>query len=345
MLHQRLAYKITDKSLIHIASIERNLSILLQNEIPLKARYRILSETAFDDLYAISSFLGLTISLGDIKKIVIGRETETSEYRLIINIKQVFDFIQNNYRTQEIVFNTTFVHHIVKLLQSNIVEVWEVGKLRTTDDTPNKIYELPSQNYEQTDTTNLLADVIQWVENEKEVHPIIKATVFMMFINNTSPYVGMNFVSSLIFFRIILEKYGYGNNFSIALFKIISDKDNEFNQVLNSSLSSVNSTGLTEIITCIAEKLDILIEKHKKQLIEFDYADIKTTSDTLDLNDRQLKLLKLLQQKVYIKRREYIKLFKVAPMTAYRDLNFLVNKKLIIPTGQGKATKYNLSTM
>lgn len=344
MIDKNLSYKITDKTLIKIASLERNLAILDENEIYSRTKYRVISESLFEDLFAINTFLKLNLTLGDIKKIVIGRDVDTKEAKLLSNIRQVFDFLQNNFKGNQVIFNFHLVQHIVKLLQSGILEIWDVGKIRNGSEAVEDSFELTNQVYENTDISNILADAIIWIEQEQDIHPVIKATVFMMFINRVSPFTGLNFVSSLVFFRVILEKYNYGSNFTVPIFKSLNDKTVDLHDLFNKSLSKDGSIGLTEIITEVSTALEALIQAYKKEFVEFDYVDIKSSTEKLDLNDRQLKLLKLLQQKVYIKRKEFMKLFKVSPMTAYRDLNYLVYKKLLTVSGQGKSTVYTLAT-
>jgi predicted HTH transcriptional regulator len=62
----------------------------------------------------------------------------------------------------------------------------------------------------------------------------------------------------------------------------------------------------------------------------------------LDLNKRQLKILKYLQTIPTVKREDYCAMMDVSTMTAYRDLDDLVNKKLIKVEGRGRGTKYML---
>lgn len=344
MVDNNLSYKITDKALVHIARLERNIAILNESEVSSKARSRIASESLFDDMFAVNNFLKLNLTLGEVKKVSIGSNVDTKESKLLLNMRQVFDFVQNNYQKNELVFNFHLVQHVVKLLQSGILEVWDVGKIRNGSESIDKSFELKNQNYEQNDISNLLAEAVMWVENEKEVHPLVKACVFMILINNISPFVGLNFISSIVFFRLILEKYNYGSYFSIPLFKILNAKHIDVRELFNNTLSKSSNIGLTEVITETAQLIDELIDTYKKDMVQFDYFDIKTSTDKLDLNERQLKLLKLLQQKVLVKRKEYIRLFKVSPMTAYRDLNYLVQKKLVVVGGQGKSTTYTLAT-
>lgn len=338
-----LGYKITDKTLLNISSIEKNLAILNQSEISSKSQNRLNNEAIFDDLFAISSHLNLNLNLGDIKRISLGKDIEEKNARLLSNIRQVFDFVKNNYRNKDFNFNFHIVQHVVKLLQTNLLEVWDIGKIRTKDETTDKSFELESLIYSDTDLNNLIADAILWVETETNVHPIIKSVVFMMLINSNSPFVGLNYISSIILFRLVLEKYGYSSAFNLPLFKIFSiDQNNNLKKSIENAL--VKQEGITEVIEVSTSLLRNLIEQYKTDLVNFDYYDIRSNSDKVDLNERQIKLLKLLQQKVFIRRFEFVRLFKVSPMTAYRDLNYLVEKKLLSTSGSGKATTYSLTT-
>lgn len=344
MWKDSLTYTITDKALMHIASIERNITLISQNEVSAKSKTRLFHEVLFDDLYAFSTGLDLNLTLGDVKKISIGKEPETKEARILSNVKQVFDYVQNNYKKIEITFNFHLIQHVVKLLQSELLEVWDVGKIRTYEEEVHPFFELPNQNYTEKNPITQIAEAIVWVEEEKDIHPIIKACLFLSLINQKSPFLGLNFVSSLLFFRLILEKYNYGNTFNIPLFKILNSEKKNLYDIINESLEEGSKINQTVLIESVSELLDQVIEDYKNEHIQLDYYDVKSATSQLDLNDRQIKLLKLLQQKVNIKRKEFIKLFKVSSMTAYRDLNYLVENKLLTVTGQGKSTIYTLYT-
>lgn len=339
-----IAYKITDDTLNYIASIERNLSVINQSEITSYARNRILNESTFNDLFALSNFLKLGLTLGEVKKISLGKKDTTKvEAKLLANVRQVFDFVKNNFRQGGFNFNFHFVQHVVKLLQSGILEVWDLGRIRTGGEMIENRFELPNQIYFREDCTGPLADAVLWIENNKSVHPIIKSVVFMMFINLISPFVGLNYLSSLVFQRLILEKYGYSSVFNLPLFKFLNIKPSEYYDVIEQTLDQ--KRGITQILEFTSELINEYLSQTKNEIVKLDYFDIKSNYDKVDLNERQLRLLKLLQYKIFIRRYEYTKLFKVSPMTAYRDLNFLVEKKLLIVKGQGKATKYTLSTL
>lgn len=343
MLDKEISYKITETTLLKISALERNIGSLEEIEITPQARARINANSVFDDLHSLSSHLKMSLTLGDIKRIAIGKDIDTYEARILSNVRQVFEFIKNNFKNKTFTFNMHLVQHIVKLLHTGVLEVWDIGRVRAGKETIDTRYELPDQKYYTEDGTAVLADAIQWVDKDPEVHPIIKATVFMMLMNNLSPFIGMNYISSLVFFRVILEKYRYSTSFSLPLFKLLTDSEIDLFKKIDENISGAGETnGITEIIETVSELMLRLIKGYKDDFVKYDYYDVKEKHDVIDINERQIHILKLLQQKVFIRRQEYVKLFNVAPMTAYRDLTHLVDKGMLKCSGQGKATIYTL---
>jgi predicted HTH transcriptional regulator len=63
----------------------------------------------------------------------------------------------------------------------------------------------------------------------------------------------------------------------------------------------------------------------------------------LGLNERQAKSLSFLQKRGFLTRSDYQKQFRVSKMTAFRDLQFLIEKGLIKSEGESISAKYFLN--
>lgn len=63
----------------------------------------------------------------------------------------------------------------------------------------------------------------------------------------------------------------------------------------------------------------------------------------LGLNERQAKSLPFLQKRGFLTRSDYQKQFRVSKMTAFRDLQFLIEKGLIKSEGKSISAKYSLN--
>jgi len=62
----------------------------------------------------------------------------------------------------------------------------------------------------------------------------------------------------------------------------------------------------------------------------------------LNLNDRQKKAIEYLKAKGEISRKEYAEISRVSLRQANKDLNYLLQKKVIIQIGMGRSTKYRV---
>ncbi len=62
----------------------------------------------------------------------------------------------------------------------------------------------------------------------------------------------------------------------------------------------------------------------------------------LGLNERQIKALNYLQEKRMLTRKNYEKIFSVSKVTAFRDIEELIEKEFIKVAGKGPAAKYYL---
>lgn len=62
----------------------------------------------------------------------------------------------------------------------------------------------------------------------------------------------------------------------------------------------------------------------------------------LDINERQRKAIEYTKKKGSITRSEYMKINKISHKTAHLELTYMVEKKLFVQEGKGRATKYLL---
>ena len=102
----------------------------------------------------------------------------------------------------------------------------------------------------------------------------------------------------------------------------------------------INTKALGTITAAINTLKDLCAENLKDTIKEGE----SKKQPFLNLNKRQLKILKYLQKISQIKREEYVEIMEVSTMTAYRDLDELVKKGLLKVSGQGRSTRYILAS-
>ncbi len=334
-------YHITEDILINISKIEYYLATINTcsdiNHIFVK---KINVENLVENLLCFNELLNLGLSYSEVEKITIGHDIEKEKSRILINTRQIFEYIQNNISLSPQTFNFHFVQHVIKLLHANILEIWDTGKIRSTHDIPYESTKINNIYTDQNDLTKLLADAILFISQNQTKHPIIKACIFFAFINKYLPFTGLNYEASLLFFKVILDIYGYSTIYKIPILKcFLARKDDIFKSI--NSLHTEN-TDITLLISLISGNLKNLLEEYKNKIVRDHIHNFSNQFEPQNLNNRQKEIIRILQtKKQYIKRNEYMRIFKVSAMTAYRDLNQLVQEKILKTQGKGKGTIYS----
>lgn len=149
----------------------------------------------------------------------------------------------------------------------------------------------------------------------------------------------------------LLKVYPFHSyNFSTILFcSTFWIRENELSQVnlipLASALREIENQDcdINEFIQTFVKRLrsetrKVLFEFEKKAL------ELSAPKKILNLNHRQIELLKILQTREKITRSDAAEILEVSFMTAYRDLKGLVKKRLLVENGVGRATHYILAS-
>ena len=157
------------------------------------------------------------------------------------------------------------------------------------------------------------------------------------------PFRNLNKLSIIATTQFLLQKNRYLNPYGIAVSKIFDKNNALFINTLKTCLNDENEnlTGWLEVFTnSLSDEYKTLLSKMQ----ELSQVQSKVEEKPfMDMNKRQLKILRYLQSIPTVKREDYIQMFDVSTMTAYRDLTALVKKKLLKIEGEGRATHYKLS--
>ncbi len=338
MIHQ---YHITEDILISISKIEYCLATINTcsdvNHIFVK---KVHAENLVENLLCFNELLNLGLSYNDVKKITVGHDIGKETSRILVNIRQIFEYVQNNISLSPQKFNFQFVQHIIKLLHANILEPWDIGKIRSKHDIPYETIKINTYSTDQNDLTELVADTISLISQNETKHPIIKACIFFAVINKYLPFTGLNYEASLIFFKIILDMYGYSTIYKIPILKCFLLRKDDIAKSVN-ILHTTENMDITLLLSLLSSGLKTLLDEYKNKIVRTNHITYFLNQLGLqDLNSRQKQLLRILDSKPYIKRSEYMKIFQVSAMTAYRDLNQLVQKNILTTKGKGKGTIY-----
>lgn len=335
-----LAYNITDITLSTISQIDKLVTKIECQIIPLKLIRKKIEYQIEEEIYSISIHLHLNKNIHVIKKIIKGQKLpEDKNEQIILNLKNVFEYIvKYNYEKKEIDLHE--IIHLVKIIQNNIINDWELGVIRENyliNPNINNFLE-PLELQKSIDIkdslTHLLANLLKYINQENYVHPIIKAFKLTYFVQKTFPFLALNYLSSWILFRYVLTKFGYETNYKIPLLKILDFIE------LKEFINNVNKCNTTNLI----EKISINMLTTINYYITKVNVNTEIIKNNCILNERQKFLLNHLKQhhNSNITKIKYAKMFNIAPMTAYRDLQDLMKKGLIQRQGQKKLTIYKI---
>lgn len=302
------------------------------------------------DIFHLGHSIGIDMSFKDAEKISTGIKPDTvkdEKLYLINNFRNALEFNRSNIADTYPEFDFTIILHLNKLILTSWRETWE-ARLRNVSDEQNfkddNWETLRDTSVDTSQVENHVIDLIEWYKlNSQVIAPIVRIGILLYRLIEIYPFVAGNKITFLALCDYLLLKYGLSSK---AFFSVVRSIDVNEEILFESYKTSKKANDLIfwlETFTYILIKQ--LIEV-KEQLSSYLEEDEKTKSQPfLDLNKRQIKILRYLQNVPVIKREDYCHMMDVSTMTAFRDLSELVRKKLLKVEGRGRGTKYRLSTM
>lgn len=341
-------YYISNQVLNNIIEIEVNRAELKKFSLEQEDYKKYEDESFIENMMHAANILGIPQTFKDIQrfsemKIEIGDDVSK---RILNNYRNVLEYLKANEANNYVDINVNMLIHLNKLLITSWKEEWEAG-LRN-DDKINLTYddfgEFMDHSIGLMNIHEEVQETIDWYKNNiTRIHPLIRTAVLTYRLIRIMPFRNLNKLSIISVVHFLLQKNRYFYNTSIAINKAFDKNNTLLINALRSTLSDENENLTTWIETFTA----ILIPEYTELLTKYEQVNQPKAKSQekslLNLNKRQLKILRYLQSIPTVKREDYIQMFDVSTMTAYRDLNELVNKKLLRVEGEGRATHYKLA--
>jgi Fic family protein len=137
-----------------------------------------------------------------------------------------------------------------------------------------------------------------------------------------------------------LYKYGYLTQTFLPIVRELDQHNQENIKIWQKCIEDQDSSNWLERFIL---NLNAAVKEDKDKILGLVNTSKNTSKQPfLDLNRRQLKILRYLQTIPTVKREDYVQMMDVSTMTAFRDLTDLVEKKLLRVEGRGRGTKYLL---
>ncbi len=312
-------------------------------EIEEDTRKEMKKNTKSTNLLHLGHLVGVNLTIKDAERIAEGKRLETEDARglILTNFRNVLEFVLSNFVDTYSDIDLSVLLHINKLMVTNWKESWE-AKFRTSTDKLDLSYDNWGDYYDETlNTTEIqdeIVDLLNWYKaNSTKIHPIIRTAIVIRRLLEIYPFVYLNKLTLVAIADYLLYKTDYTSKICFPIARNFDLYESDYMEAWKADdmtfwiekFTNNLSNDILEIRETINSKI-IAQEKSVKQPF-------------LDLNKRQLKILRYLQTIPTVKREDYIQMMDVSTMTAYRDLMELVKKKLLKIEGVGRGTKYKLA--
>ncbi len=346
MLEPKFTYN--DRIVTRLVKIEANKTAvqLLDLSNSIKAKLQLNAKS--HDIFYLAQLLGLEIQTKDAERIVTGSNVDIQDERLQLlkNFKIVKEFTHSTAVDGYAEVDSPILTQLNRMLLNGVQRTEDLNfRAIYTENTPDKYddwYELKNKAIENPEVD--LANVIDWYSNSTTtVTPLIRVGIIFYKLLDISPYNYGNKITTIAIVDYLLNKAGLSLKTYTSLAKNIYINFDRFVEAIRLSRNNNDMSAFVETFldTLNKDLLDVR-EAVSDMLLDDDKAK---KQPFLDLNPRQLKALRYLQTVPSIKREDYCHMMEVSTMTAFRDLNDLVDKNLLKIEGQGRGTKYRLASM
>lgn len=305
-----------------------------------------LEKKQIETLFYIANNLGVAISLKEARKLITGKRVEVEDFRsqLLENIYTAYQLILTIAGNDNIDISAEILHQINMTIARGTVEDWQL-RYRDEGDSFSLVYddlvELVAKENKSTHAQEKTEMTVNEFKNQSQANNYYRISMLVYELLRLQPFISYNKITLIMIAEMLLLK--------LSPKKFVPGTQAEFFTQFKGGIVTAFSheqeanreVAFHELfLGFIAEKTLTLADKHKSDA-KFVPA---TDKPFLDLNKRQLKILKYLQTIPTVKREDYVQMMDVSTMTAYRDLDELVENKLVKIMGQGRGTKYTLAS-
>ena len=343
-------FNYSDKVVQNLVKIERSKAILENLDLSYPVRQKLITTTKSFDILHFANIFGLEFTIKDAEKIVTSQRIEdedNTQATIIRNFKNVLDFNRSNVADTYSEFDKPVILHISKLLLNHWRETWEAS-FRSLNEKLDERWDnysgLRDKSISVSEIESEISELIEWYKySAPSIVPVVRIAITMFRLIEISPFLAGNKFIILSLLDYLFFKNGFSSKIYTSVIRMVINSEERFLKGYEIVQKTYNLSHWIDIFTSAIAN-DLILTR--EEIHEFITEEEKSKQQPfLNLNKRQLKVLKYLQNVPTIKREDYCHMMDVSTMTAFRDLNDLVRKKLIKIDGRGRGTKYKLSTM
>lgn len=334
----------------NLVQIESTLAKCGLQEIEVKVKEQIAKDQDVALLFFLMNEIGINISAKDTYKVFGDRQIVTKDFRgqLVENLKKILELSHQLANNSDFTLNATTLIELNQALGQKTTEEWQLN-YRAAGEPFSVVYDDltdlidPQKQFPEGVNESYSTIVTKLLENYNQAHienRFYKISQLVYELTSIHPLIAYNKFTIICFAYLLLcrEQLPQPNFINPAEFFIHYRSD--VRKVLEITESEARELAWHEKFLGFC--LQQLSEKSQQLPSVKESKPSKPNKPFLDLNRRQLKILKYLQTIPTLKREDYVQMTGVSAMTAFRDLQALVKYKLIKPIGTGRGTKYTL---
>jgi Fic family protein len=341
-------YTISHSILLNIVKAELEKVNIESVDAPRATEEIIINETRTLDIFHLAHMLGLDMTLRTARRVVEGKTIleEGLSNKLLNNFRNTLEYIRSLSNSYSDLDAGSFLH-LNKIILNGWRDSWDV-KYRTggeeLDLRVDPWAEIRKQDIDAVDIQSFIYSAVgEYNSTHSKIHPLVRIGVMLYHLVRISPFIIGNRLTTLAIAEMLFYQTGYSAKEYMPLVKTFDIFEEEY--VESWAIATQSEEDITlwleRFIKNIANEMVNTRDRFNKLLEE---ERKKNKQPFLDLNKRQLKILRYLQTIPSVKREDYVRMLNVSTMTAFRDLSELVDKRLLRVEGKGRGTRYTLVT-
>jgi len=334
------------KILNNIVEIEKLFNTLNEKELQSKVILEIKKKNRAMNLFHMAHIIGVELSINDASKAAKGNKITTDDARgtILNNYRNIYNYVHSTAKGSYIAFDLNLLLQFNKLLLSEWQDEWQVKIRSSVDEKENYLDSWGNyfdKNIEPTRLQGEVLSLLDWYTNNNDINSILKVATFTYRMTRLAPFKMLNKLTIISLIEYLLAKEGYNAKELFTLSRVFDLGEQNLLQTVLYAID--NEDDITLYVENFTQSLLLNVQDANARLNRSISNNSKSIKKPfLDLNKRQLKILRYLQTIPTVRREEYVQMMEVSSMTSYRDLKELVEKKLLKSEGEGRATRYML---
>lgn len=336
-------FAITNKILKHIGEIEAAKEIIEHAPLLPYWEKKFQDEAILRTTHYGTHIEGNELSLAQVQKVldgerIVARERDVQE---VINYRKVVDYIG---KKKDLPIDEDTISDLHKLTVDNILDGDAAGAFRQKDVViRNSITgEVSFKPPHAVEVLWQMKDLVEFIEKEKEIHPVLKAGIVHYEFVRVHPFLDGNGRVGRALSMLVLFSEGYDIREFFSLEEHFDRNAADYYKALQTvAAHNGDVTVWLEYFTeCLAVELTKIKEKIEHISIDNRLKE-KLGGAPVMLTERQLKIIEYIQEVGFLENKVFASLFPdVSEDTALREVQDLVKKGIIAKKGKTKGVKY-----